>query len=384
MAVIGGLRHSFPDVCFTGICSDPPDTEKTHGIPAFHLSGRKSTLVVGNGTKRRSFVVRLLRKFSRKYEEKIGWLLNIFSCCRSLDVLIISGSGQLDDFWGGPWKHPFSLFIWSLAARLCGTKVIVFGVGWDDLSTRIGKFFVFTVLRLAHYRAYRDSGTVQKLVADGVQLQSSICPDPAFGLDTPLPEFVNNDPPVIMVCPINSRAWLEEPDETYVLYLKTLTEYCVQLLQDGYVIRLASSQKHMDLPLAKEMAETLRNRSGKADRVQVFEAQSVTIFQELARSADLVIASRLHALILSAVAETPLVAIAFSRKVTQMMSDLGMESFCLSLPTLQAKELRSVVANALKKRNELHSELKETMTRYRSDLNNQYHTIQEMVSGELP
>ena len=377
-AVIGKLRHCFPGVRFTAICSDPPDAEQMHSIPAFPISGIPDHLTHSNCAAR-SFLQRVRGKLGRIYQSKIGWLWNIASCCRSLDVLIISGSGQLDDFWGGPWKHPLSMFVWSLLARLSGKKVIVFGIGWDDLSTRIGKLFAFNAMRLAHYRVFRDSGTLEKLAAAGVTIKNNVCPDPAFGLPTPAVERVTNDPLIVMVCPINSRAWLEKPDESYALYLQTLTNCCEQLLRDGYVIRLASSQTYMDLPLAQEMAETLRQRTGKTERIQIFEAQTVAYFQEVARGADVVVASRLHSLILSAVAETPLVAISYGRKVTHMMADLGMSDFCLELPKLQHDSLLSAVMQALDRREELHKSLKETMSRYDGELDEQYRAIQQIV-----
>jgi polysaccharide pyruvyl transferase WcaK-like protein len=390
MAVINSLRRIFPGVELTGICPDPPDTERTHGIHAFPLSGkhwdnREEYLRISyskNIEHRKNNLLRVMLKLRLIYEERVGRLVNIAACCRLMDALIISGSGQLDDFWGGPWKHPYSLMIWSLVARLYGCRVIVFGIGWDDLSTRLGKLFAFSALRLSHYRVFRDSGTVQKLASEGVRLESSVCPDPAFGLDIPLAKHVEQETAIIMVCPIDYRAWLEEKNISYANYLETLKECCVQWIRDGYIVRLASSQKYMDTPLAKEISIWMQTIVGESASLQLYDAESVSHFLQLARSADLVVASRLHSLILSAVAETPLVAISYGRKVSQMMSDLGLEEFCLELVNLRFGRLQEVVSRVLKMRQELKVGLMEMLLKYRAELNVQYRNIQEVVSGK--
>src|SRR5207247_11214974 len=44
-------------------------------------------------------------------------------------LLLVAGSQQLNDYWGGPWGFPFTLFKWSLLARATGTKVAVLSPG---------------------------------------------------------------------------------------------------------------------------------------------------------------------------------------------------------------------------------------------------------------
>jgi polysaccharide pyruvyl transferase WcaK-like protein len=421
MAVISSLRRYFPDAELVGICPDPVDTEVTHGIPAFPLSGlnRDSrpgrVYVTKTGTHKRyarNIPRFMLRKIEEVYERvgatcsitlfrrlldllfiicqrffravdsmhEIGaGIPNIASCCRSMDLLLISGSGQLDDFWGGPWKHPFSLLTWSSFSRLCGARVAVLGIGWDDLSTRLGRRFAFTALRLAHYRAFRDSGTLQKLSAAGLDLESHVCPDPAFGLPVPSRSRVENRQPVIMVCPISFRAWLRQPDASYSNYIESLIDSCRQWVREGYIVRIANSQTTADIPMVRELADRLHSTSIDSGRFQFSDTRSVSGYLEIARSADLVVASRLHALILAAVAETPMVAVSYGRKVSQLMADLRFGDYCLDLHGLKAEQLQATVARAYGDRKRMREVLLQLLPEYRKQLDLQYDNIKGLT-----
>ena len=42
---------------------------------------------------------------------------------RTLDVIIVPGTGLLQDYWAKPWQLPLTLYIWCLSARLCGKNI---------------------------------------------------------------------------------------------------------------------------------------------------------------------------------------------------------------------------------------------------------------------
>jgi len=387
MAVIDNLRRCFPDAELVGICPDPIDTERTHGIPAFPLFGQGWDRHTGcyhapvekaeqNG--RLSITKRIFSKLT-DVRQRLTWLYNVALYCRSIDLLLISGGGQLSDFWGGPWRFPFFLMIWSLFSRLNGAKVAVFGIGWDGLSTRLGKRFAFTALRLAHYRVFRDTGTTKRLVAEGLHLENRVCPDPAFGLSTPTVAVPNNRSKVIMVCPISAHAWLVQANASYNNYIEVLADTCGQWLREGYTVQLCTSQPAMDGPVAQYLVTQLCAISFHSDRIEVLDAKSVSEYLIFARAADIVVASRLHALILSAVAETPLVAISPGRKVSQLMTDLGLDDYCMELSALRAEPLHNAVSNVLINKTKLRGDLMKSLMIYRSELKIHYDIIAELL-----
>ena len=52
-----------------------------------------------------------------------------FGMLRRLDLLIVSGGGQLDDAWGGARAHPLNLLRWTLLAQAARVPVAFISVG---------------------------------------------------------------------------------------------------------------------------------------------------------------------------------------------------------------------------------------------------------------
>lgn len=70
-----------------------------------------------------------------------------------------------------------------------------------------------------------------------------------------------------------------------------------------------------------------------------------------------VVASRLHALILSAVAGCPLVAVSPTRKATRQMADLDLAGWCLAMDGLEADRLVERVRRAVQDHRTLRSKI---------------------------
>ncbi|MBL0125037.1 MAG: hypothetical protein IPP88_20760 [Betaproteobacteria bacterium] len=104
LAVMAALKARRPDIEFIGLCQVPADTVRSFKIPAMASSGETEMLmpadndnsVVPVTTAEGSRLSRLVGRFTS--------LLRIRRVMRDLDMLLISGSGQIDDFWGGPWR----------------------------------------------------------------------------------------------------------------------------------------------------------------------------------------------------------------------------------------------------------------------------------------
>ena len=105
MSVMQNLRRRCPDVQFLGISPEPDDTLRSLGIPAFPLTGFGASAGDLGGEFHTSAHPDRGRAVSLRAIRKIAGFV------RSLDLLVISGGGQIDDFWGGPWAHPWSMLL---------------------------------------------------------------------------------------------------------------------------------------------------------------------------------------------------------------------------------------------------------------------------------
>jgi len=380
MAVIDGLRRLDPHARFIGICPDPPDTVRVHDIAAFPLSGEyRHVLKPGEAdlppgaasasTREPGRLRRLIRALANAR--------NILRCVGQIDMLVISGSGQLDDYWGGPWRHPYALYLWTLACRLRGIPVAVLGIGLDDLSTSLGRWFALRSVRRALYCAVRDTGTQQFLEKHHAGGLSHVCPDPAFALrryrQPDARGSVQGD--TVLVCLISRRAWLRSTTEAYERYRRVMREVCLRLLQAGRAVRLSNSQTNLDGPLVQEFAAELRAAAGVHARIETAEACSVEQYIHAAAAADLVIASRLHALILALVAGTPVVAVSYGRKVRQLMTELQMAEQCLDLVGLEPEPLLALVGQELQRRSEAAARVSTCVAGLASTLSEEFEAV---------
>ncbi len=345
---MSNLRRRYASLEFIGICSDPPDVVRTHRIPAFHMSGDRFhvyTVDAPFAAEKSSALRRFLPGRLLTLLDKVRQSFNIFRFVGRIDVLLISGGGQLDDFWGGPWGRPFELLAWSLACRLRGRRVAVFATGVDNLNSKVGTRLSFAAMRLAHYKAYRDQKSLEAARATGMREPGHVCPDPAFSLPI---EHLNlrGRPPagnatrVVVVCPISERAWMQASDRSYAAYRESFVTLCIELLRVGIEVRISNSQINMDMPVVEEMAAAVRSAAeGLASRLLVTPARTVDEYALIAARADVVIASRLHGVILPLVVGTPVIGISYMRKVSQLLSEVGMAEQCVELREVSAQKV---------------------------------------------
>ena len=198
-AIIQSLRRHLREVEFWGVSLRPADTMERHGIQAFpisrhvldkHCNSRpQQTWRDINGSKKTaihdqwpSIFANLASRMCDVLHE-IRFMVKAFRFLKEIEVLIFSGGGQLDEYWGGPWGQPFTLFKWAFFAKLAGCKVVFCGVGVDSLKSSLSKRFIRSALSLAQYRSYRDERSRSIAEEIGQHCKGFVHPDLAYGLD---------------------------------------------------------------------------------------------------------------------------------------------------------------------------------------------------------
>jgi len=129
----------------------------------------------------------------------------------------------------------------------------------------------------------------------------------------------------------------------------------------------------MDGNTARRLAAMLQDQH--ALHAEVCEAPTVSDFLAQVRDARVVVASRLHAAILSLVAGVPVVAVAPQRKVTQLMDDAGLADYCVELQNVTAADLIRCIAAALDNESQLRSQVRVQAEFFRKDLRHTYDDI---------
>ena len=359
MSVMQNLQRRRPDVQVVGISPDPNDTLRSLGIPCFPLSG----LGESSGDLGGNFQIAAYPGGERPLSLRAMWSISKF--VRSLDLLIVAGGGQIDDFWGGPWAHPWSMLLWTIIAKWHGVPVVYLAIGLDKLNARLSRKFCVWALNLASARSFRDPETYRIMVSLGLDTPSKVCPDVVFALEFAATRPDSGTQPFVVISPISRKTWTHKETDTQARYLESLVKLGLHVAKQGFAIRVVCSQTTMDTADAKYLAQSLFQ---KGVTVSHCEAPAVADFLRHVSGAELVVASRLHAVILSLVTGAPVVALAHLGKVDAAMRDVALDDFCLSLQDVDLDRLITLVDRALSKRESLREQVGAANRRLRDEL----------------
>ena len=348
--VMRNLAERRPDCEFIAINREPEDAVQLLGIAAFPSEGYGQAFRADG-----SPWVEVDHPPPKWLARGLG-TRRILAIVRTLDLLVMAGGGQIEDFWGGLGSRPRILFTWTGLARMLGIPVAYFGVGVDQLIGPASRMLVVNALRLATMRSFRDGGSVELLRRAGLRGRSRVDPDPALGIDAramvPGPAISDGR---IVISPVSFRTFASARNEAYERYLQCLALVCDQWSADGRALSFVCSQTTMDPPVVDEVLA--RTSAGTRSRCVVARSTTVEEFLDHVRGADCVIASRLHGILLALIAGAPVIAVSPARKVTRFMRDCGFADFCVEMPQLTPEVLprlvQRIVVNPLEFRRKL-------------------------------
>jgi len=373
-ALIDNFRRFVPQAWICGITLNPERTATLHSIPCYPLAVnsrphytaktrsdpadsrdlQKSLTTDGVSvdffrrwmSRARSSLLLKPIKFLFRFMKEIRHVFRSYRLLRRIDLLMVAGGGQLDEEWGGIWGHPYALMKWSILARVAGTEIAFLSVGGCRIESRISRQFVKLALSLAYYRSYRDEGSRQIALGISRAADGPIVPDLAFSL--PLsrnqPEMESGRKPTrVGVSPIafaRPGLWPTERISIYRRYMTELSAFVASLLQSGMSVILFSSSTPDDQTF-QDLRDRVSSQIEKGDLTRLSSREVVTVAElvECLRSVDLVVASRLHGLLLSFLAEKPSIAISYDRKVNSLMEDMGQTDYCLDILSFTSHEL---------------------------------------------
>lgn len=402
-AIAGFRRHLGASTEFVGITLNPSDTAARHGIRAFPLSAAGSShylVVEPNGgevdraedrTKQtpqthrrlaaslgRSRVLgapaRWLRRFARELRHGARARKLVGTC----DLLAISGGGQLDDFWGGAWGHPWSILKWALAARSKSRPIVFLSVGAGSIRGFWSSWFVRIALRLARYRSARDAQSLELVRAIGFDGACEIVPDLAFSVVVP------QDPapagprdratvglsPMSYLDPVD---WPERDAAGHQDYLGRLARLGEALLCRGDDVVLFSTDGSDRRSVAALLA---RLRAGSAreggTRLRVALPNSTREVLEVLQGLDVVVTSRLHGVILAQRVGKPVLALSHHWKVDRQMIDMDVPQYCRGILDFSPDEVASSVAELARDAARVSTQIRGRVVRFAACLEDQY------------
>ena len=378
------LRRLMPDAEISCICSVPEIVVAKFEIPAQPICD-----TVVKPWNLRNPVAKWARKlFIGVPCELYRWIRGIVTLYDT-DMLVVVGTGLVTDAFGiGGWG-PYSIFKWSVIARLCGCRLAFVSVGAGPLDRHIGRLCVKSALSLAKFRSYRDEDTREYLKTIGFRPSGDrVYPDLAFSL--PLARSSRDGPkgsrPIVGLGLMLHAAMygIEKPTSTqYAVYLRTLVAFVEWLLERGYDIRLLIGDL-ADLLVIREFNCLLKARSVIDQEERVIAepiASSEDLLSRLAAT-DFVVATRFHNVLLSLFLSKPSIAISFHHKCSSLMDQMGLSEYCVDIKNLKTADLIQKFLDLEGNADRLRAVIGERAEDCRVALDQQYELLFEPIAAD--
>jgi polysaccharide pyruvyl transferase WcaK-like protein len=415
-AVIEEIRRRWEHATLYAISNRPADTAWRHLVPAVSIhtgelleAGEGAPHVprvsMSPGTGRKAGPVglwrlpalRMARRGAARIVHAVAWIgaealsaWRSFRQVRRFDLLLIAGSNQMLDNFGGAWEFPYINLKWSILARLAGCRVAWISVGAGPLDSPLGRRFVRAAMRLADYVSVRDEGSRRLLRDIGVKREIAICPDLAHGLVHDQGRAAGWDRgggrPIVAINPMpvyDARYWFESSPEKSRRYLTEVAAFAAALLKDGYGVFFLATHP-MDATVAEDILGVMEAEHGQRpwDRDPVRSPTTVPQLLREMESADLIVATRFHGAVLSLRVERPVLAICYYRKTRELLADFGQgPDFAVTLEEFRAEDgldrLRLLEARA----QALIPIMRQKSADCRAALREQYDRVFELVAG---
>jgi polysaccharide pyruvyl transferase WcaK-like protein len=403
-AMIVNIRKRFNQVEIIGICAlNREAAQERYQIDVFPISRssvhRKVRKIYVNEVKinkvKKVFfyavspVTRLLRALIGRTQEivqEINHIVESIKFIKTLDSVFVSGGGQLDDYWGGSWGHPYALLKWALLTKIVRKKFYVVSVGAEPIRSKLSIFFIKRALLLSQYRSLRDNKSKCFIEGFGIKKNNRVFPDLAFSL--PVARWKNSFDAscklTVAICPISSSAWQQKDDNAYHIYLNELVNLSTWLIENNFRISLFPSQLTMDPPVIEKVILSIKNRiSAKRERQIVYkEVNNLKDLLIEINASDIVFASRLHGIILSLVMHKPVLAISYLPKVSTLMDEIKLSENCIEYDQFNLKWAIDRIISVKNNKETLTSKIRSTTNQYHDSLMEQYELIFRSMDNE--
>jgi len=377
-AVLYHLRRLLPNVEVSCICTDPAVTAATHNIRTMPISG-----TVFDGWRPHNRVARVLRSvFIGIPSELYRWLEALIALKRT-DFLVIPGTGLLTDAYGLRSWGPYSIFKWSLIAKIRGCRLLFVSVGAGPIYGRVGRWLVTSALALADFRSYRDNETKEFLSSIGVAVASdNVYPDLAFSIvdeikpKCAIPKHGRSIVGLGLMLYHDKLSADKSRESTYVAYLEQLVVFVKWLLMRDYDVRLLIGELS-DRRVITEFKALLKDRLGNYGEDRIIDDPVLSVEDLLVQLAetDAVVATRFHNALLGLALNKPVISISFHQKCTSLMQDMGLQEYCLDIKQLNASKLIEQFCQLEKNAETLKLMIKEKVSECRRSLDEQYSLI---------
>lgn len=408
-AVIHNLRARCPNLRLSGFSMNAQDTARRYGIPAYPIRQPRQPMpsdetaaqtpasrdsdaprlaVVRDWLKQ----IRPLRSLVRVTRFAVGlpavvwrecaFLRQSYRICRDVDCLIVAGSNQFLDNFGGVWGFPYTLLKWTIIARCTGARVIFLSVGAGPIDSVWSRVMVRVALSLADYVSFRDHGSRRLIEWFGSGKAWYVYPDLAQSLPVQrMPVRSSAGRPVVGINPMpvyDRRSWCEPNDLRYAQYVGQLARFASRLLREGYPVFFFGTQPS-DEPVIDDVIDRLDQSLPLPERRDT--SHTVAKVMDVIGAADIVVPTRYHGTVLSVHARRPVLGICYYRKTREVLESMGQGEYAVDLDSIDDADLWRRFEKLATRREEVVREMERCGSDVDRLLSEQYDLVLERLGA---
>ncbi len=418
-AVIQNVRLRVPKVQIIGFTINPQDTESRHGVSAYPIrqfspappvkhpdspesgdssySGTNNPLAVRSGLKAKLKAIpvlgatlqaaRRLLELAPAVLAEPKFLFDSYRRLKGVDLLLVAGSQQLNDGYGGAWGFPYTLYKWTWLAKLTGTKVAILSVGAGPIDSRLSKWFFRRVLGRVNYRSYRDAISSRLMQSLKIKGDHPVLPDLVYSLQLPAPRPAPSGAVRVVVGtnPVpffDGRYWPTPDPERYGDYVRKFARFAEWLGESGHAVLFFPTQVRADSLTISDIRKAM---NGSGNSPNLLAGQKIQGLEDLVSEierADLVVANRYHGILISLMMNKPVLGVAYHEKSRALLAQAGQGDYVLNIADLKTEDLierfKALEANAPA----IKKQIAERMAPLRKALDEQYDTVFALIGVE--
>ena len=367
-AMLGVVKKACPAATLLCICAAPEEVSPKFGVQSVRINWRP-----------RNQLPQRLNRLLFNVPREIASLFQTVRHIRKLDVLIIPGTGILDDFSTGPKGIPYWIFRWCLLARILGTKVVLVSIGAGPIYHPLSRWLMKTAAEMAVYRSYRDGISREFMHGIGLDVSNDlVCPDIAFALPQPAPlrePSAEGEPITVGIGVMSYNGWRGDKarnEAVYHTYLHKLQRFVCWLLSEGHRVRIlmGDGADQRTVEILYRMIAT--NHAGPSRPAVIAEpAHSLRDVMAQISETDLVVATRYHNVVCALKLGRPTLSIGYARKNDALLQEMGLSDFCQHIERLDVDLLIQQFRKLAAGRKAYEERICETNAAFAESLQNQ-------------
>ena len=335
-SMLNYLRAVLPTSPLICICPAPAVISQRYAVPSISVGGSEL-----HG--RIALVDRALAGLPRM---TLG-LAQIFIKLRGVKVLVIPGTGILDDFQETASGWPFVLFRWCVAAKVLGIPIAFVSVGAGPIMHPLSRFLFKKSVKCASYISYRDESSRKYMHEIGGNFIDDQCyPDLAFNLPTPS-RSASSERLTIVLGVMYYQGWKKSDSSgpsIYERYLGKLASYVTKLVNEGYRVRLITGDV-LDATAISDLLSRLKPHT--CDQVETCNTESLHAVMEAMMDATLVVASRYHNVVCALMMGLPTISLSYNAKNDDLLERYNQREYRQHIECFEVDILMNRTRNAI-------------------------------------